>query len=97
MVHSQMRRNGLNFVYGKHLINNLGVQQAQARPVETFPAVHFSALGVVDECICFVYNRVAKNFLNDINEKPERYFRILNEVPTVLMLLIVILVVVKPF
>ncbi len=36
-------------------------------------------------------------FANDANTKPARFYRIINEVPTVLMLLIVILVVVKPF
>lgn len=36
-------------------------------------------------------------FLEDRNIKPQRYFRILNEVPTVLMIVIVIMVIVKPF
>lgn len=36
-------------------------------------------------------------FAEDRNTKPQRYFRILNEVPTVLMIAIVILVIVKPF
>ncbi|MFJ5368185.1 protoporphyrinogen oxidase HemJ [Bosea sp. CER48] len=36
-------------------------------------------------------------FAQDKNQKPARYFRIINEVPAVLMLGIVILVVVKPF
>ena len=36
-------------------------------------------------------------FAQDANQKPATYFRILNEVPTVLMILIVILVIVKPF
>jgi len=38
-----------------------------------------------------------RNFAADKNEKSPRYFRILNEVPAVLMLGIVILVIVKPF
>ena len=42
-------------------------------------------------------SRHLKNFANDINTKPARFFRIFNEVPTVLMILIVVLVVVKPF
>ena len=42
-------------------------------------------------------SRHLKNFAADTNTKPARYFRIFNEVPTVLMILIVILVVVKPF
>ncbi|MCV0428886.1 MAG: protoporphyrinogen oxidase HemJ [Roseibium sp.] len=38
-----------------------------------------------------------KKFANDENTKPARFYRILNEVPTVLMIAIVILVIVKPF
>jgi putative membrane protein len=38
-----------------------------------------------------------KDFLNDRNRRPERFYRIANEVPTVLMFVIVIMVVVKPF
>ena len=37
-----------------------------------------------------------KNFLNDANTKPERFYRIANEVPTILMVIIVIMVFVKP-
>jgi len=36
-------------------------------------------------------------FANDANVRPARFYRIVNEVPTVLMIGIVILVVVKPF
>lgn len=36
-------------------------------------------------------------FAKDRNDKPARFYRILNEVPAVLMALIVILVIVKPF
>jgi putative membrane protein len=38
-----------------------------------------------------------KDFLNDRNRRPERFYRIANEVPTVLMFVIVIMVIVKPF
>ena len=38
-----------------------------------------------------------RKFANDENTKPARFYRILNEVPTVLMIAIVILVIVKPF
>jgi protoporphyrinogen IX oxidase len=43
-----------------------------------------------------VMARSRRNFANDKNTKSARYFRILNEVPTVLMIGIVILVVVRP-
>jgi putative membrane protein len=36
-------------------------------------------------------------FAQDKNTKPQKFFRILNEVPTVLMIIIVVAVVVKPF
>lgn len=38
-----------------------------------------------------------RRFAEDRNEKPSRHWRIVNEIPTVLMIAIVILVVVKPF
>ncbi|SFV37664.1 putative membrane protein [Devosia crocina] len=38
-----------------------------------------------------------KRFGRDENTKPQRYFRIANEVPTLLMIGIVIMVIVKPF
>ena len=36
-------------------------------------------------------------FAEDRNQRPQRYFRIINEVPTLLMIAIVILAIVKPF
>lgn len=39
----------------------------------------------------------ARQFREDRNEKPPRHWRIVNEVPTLLMVAIVILVIVKPF
>jgi putative membrane protein len=44
-----------------------------------------------------IYVRRLKEFAADRNTRPARYYRILNEVPTVLMIGIVILVIVKPF
>lgn len=38
-----------------------------------------------------------RRFAQDRNEKPARHWRIVNEVPTLLMIVIVILVVIKPF
>ena len=38
-----------------------------------------------------------KDFAADRNTRPARFYRLVNEVPTVLMIAIVILVVVKPF
>jgi putative membrane protein len=41
--------------------------------------------------------RYVRDFANDRNSRSARFYRILNEVPTVLMLGIVVLVIVKPF
>jgi putative membrane protein len=41
--------------------------------------------------------RARREFANDENTHAARYFRILNEVPTVFLIVIVIMVVVKPF
>jgi protoporphyrinogen IX oxidase len=38
-----------------------------------------------------------RKFAEDRNEKPARHWRIVNEIPTLLMIAIVILVIVKPF
>ena len=42
-------------------------------------------------------SRLLKAFAADRNDHSARYFRILNEVPTVLMIAIVALVIIKPF
>jgi len=44
-----------------------------------------------------VYVRRLREFAEDRNTRPARYYRILNEAPTVLMIGIVVLVIVKPF
>jgi len=41
--------------------------------------------------------RWTKDFAADRNRRPARFYRIMNEVPTLLMIAIVILVIVKPF
>jgi putative membrane protein len=38
-----------------------------------------------------------KDFLHDRNRRPQKYYRILNEVPTLAMIVIVVMVIVKPF
>ena len=42
-------------------------------------------------------NKWRKGFLADNNRRPQRFFRIANEVPTALMLVAVVMVVVQPF
>ena len=41
--------------------------------------------------------RFRDDFAEDRNTRPQRFFRIINEVPTVLMIFIVVLVIVRPF
>lgn len=43
------------------------------------------------------FAKLRKDFAADRNERPARFFRIINEVPTVLMIGIVFLVILKPF
>ena len=43
------------------------------------------------------FSRFVKDFAADKNTRSQKFYRIINEVPTVLMILIVILVIVKPF
>jgi putative membrane protein len=43
------------------------------------------------------FSRTVKDFAADRNTRSQKFFRIINEVPTALMILIVILVIVKPF
>jgi putative membrane protein len=42
-------------------------------------------------------SRWRRDFLEDRNRRSERFYRIANEVPTILMIVIVIMVIVKPF
>jgi putative membrane protein len=44
-----------------------------------------------------LFSRWVKDFRADRNTRSQKFYRIINEVPTALMVLIVILVVVKPF
>lgn len=44
-----------------------------------------------------IYSRAVRLFAEDRNDRTPRYWRVMNEVPTLLMIAIVILVIVKPF
>jgi putative membrane protein len=43
------------------------------------------------------FARCVREFAEDRNTRPQRFFRIINEVPTLIMIAAVVLVVVKPF
>ena len=55
------------------------------------------ALVVVLSAVHGLFARWVKDFAADRNERPQRFFRLVNEIPTVLMIAVVILAVVKPF
>jgi protoporphyrinogen IX oxidase len=55
------------------------------------------ALAVILSGVHGFFARCARDFGADQNRRPQKFYRIINEVPTVLMIAIVILVVVKPF
>jgi protoporphyrinogen IX oxidase len=44
-----------------------------------------------------LFVRWVKDFAADRNARPQRFYRLMNEVPTVLMIAIVVLAIVKPF
>ena len=44
-----------------------------------------------------LFSRWVKDFANDRNHRSQKFYRIINEVPTILMIGIVVLVIVKPF
>ncbi len=55
------------------------------------------ALVIMLSAVHGFYVRCVRDFAEDRNTRPQRFYRMLNEVPTLLMIIIVILVVVKPF
>lgn len=59
---------------------------------------HVKLLAVVLMSVFHVMlSRWRRDFLEDRNTRPQRFYRIANEVPTVLMVVIVIMVIVRPF
>ena len=54
-------------------------------------------LVILMQLIHAAYSKWRKAFARDANSHDAKFYRIMNEVPTVLMILIVILVIVKPF
>lgn len=55
------------------------------------------ALVIAMSAIHGYFARCVRAFAADRNTRPQRFYRMMNEVPTLLMIVIVILVVVKPF
>jgi putative membrane protein len=55
------------------------------------------ALVIVLSGVHGFFSRYVKDFAADRNPRSHKFYRIINEVPTILMIFIVVLVVVKPF
>jgi protoporphyrinogen IX oxidase len=62
----------------------------------TWLHVKFLAVFALSACQGYLAKSV-RLFAFDLNVKPSRHWRLVNEVPTVLMIIIVMLVIVKPF
>ncbi len=67
---------------------------------------HWFAAGWLNAKLVFVIglsavhgflSRCVREFAEDRNVRPQRFYRIINEVPTLIMIVVVVLVVVKPF
>jgi putative membrane protein len=60
--------------------------------------MHAKLVLILGMIVCHaLFAKWRKQFERDENTRPERFYRIMNEVPTVLMIAIVLLVVLKPF
>ncbi|UXN71390.1 protoporphyrinogen oxidase HemJ [Devosia neptuniae] len=59
---------------------------------------YLKAVAVLALTACHgILARHTREFAGDKNTRPQKYFRIINEVPTVLMIIIVIAVIARPF
>ncbi len=77
---------GLSMLYANPgILSGQGWMHAKLLLVLAMTGVHGMLAGMV------------RKFAHDTNEKSAKFFRILNEIPTILMIVIVILVVVQPF
>ena len=60
--------------------------------------IHVKLLLVAGMVVCHIlFAKWRKTFLRDENKRPAKFYKIWNEVPTVLMIAIVLLAVIKPF
>ena len=79
----------ITFISGISLIHFVGFSSGW---------LHFKILLVIFMSIFHGFlARCRKEFVNDNNQRSEKFYRIINEIPTILMVLIVVLVVFKPF
>lgn len=75
----------------------LGLVMAVEGGLFAYPWFHVKLLAVVGMTLSHLFLVRCKNaFAEDRNTKSQKFYRVLNEVPTLLMIVIVILVIVKP-
>lgn len=81
----------MTFIFGMLLVAELGSQGLGGW-------FHVKILLVVIlSAVHGLFAKWRKDFMRGENKHPARFFRFINEVPTVIMILVVFLVVVKPF
>lgn len=79
----------LTIIFGLYLANEIGF---------SFIWLHIKITLVL--ILIFYHHflgKCRKNFINSTNKYSEKFYRIINEVPTILMIAIVTLVILKPF
>jgi putative membrane protein len=81
----------LSFIFGVLLIHSLGFQIFS----ELWFQIKF-ILVLILTYYHFLLGKYVRIFDNDKNVKSSKYFRIINEVPTVLLIIIIFAVVFKP-
>lgn len=75
-----------------------GLYLAWSGPWYNSPWFHAKfVLALVLSGVHGAFSRWVKDFAADRNTRSQKFYRIINEVPTILMIFIVILVIVKPF
>ena len=81
----------LSWLFGIALLHYLGIDQAQQFWLKA------KILLVVILTLYHLYLGIClKNFAIDINRRSSKFFRIFNEVPTILLILIIFVVIFKP-
>ena len=76
----------------------LGLIMAVEGGLVAQPWFHVKLLAVVGMTLSHLFlNRCKNRFATDRNVHTEKFYRVLNEVPTLLMIAIVIMVILKPF
>ena len=81
----------LSWLFGMLLINSLGFNVFSELWMQLK-----TTLVVILTFYHFLLGKYLEEFATDNNSKPSRYFRIINEVPTIILIVVVSLVIFKP-